>query len=82
MDINPSNDQTEILTNIDVLEFAMQDLDLYLDLNPNDSKVIELYNYYLKQNKEYFQVYQEKYDSILLDSDALKGNRWSWINSP
>lgn len=82
IDINPSNEQAEILTNIDSLEFAMQDLNLYLDLNPNDSKMIELYNYYLKQYKDFMNVYQNKFGPIVLECDALKGNRWDWINSP
>jgi spore coat protein JB len=60
----------------------MQDLNLYLDLNPNDSKMIELYNYYLKQYKDFMNVYQNKYGPIVLECDALKGNRWDWINSP
>lgn len=82
IEIKPSNEQAEILTNIDALEFAMQDLNLYLDMNPNDSKMIELYNYYLKQNKDFLSIYQNKYGPILLDSESIKGGRWDWINSP
>lgn len=82
IEISPGNEQAKILTDIDSLDFAMQDLNLYLDLNPGDGKSIELYNYYLNQYREVMTVYQEKFGPITLDSEALRANRWEWINSP
>lgn len=43
LDITPLNEQADMLTYIDSLCFALIDLNLYLDLYPNDSKIIELF---------------------------------------
>ncbi|HPF82934.1 MAG TPA: spore coat protein CotJB, partial [Bacilli bacterium] len=82
VEIVPKNEQAEILTTIDALGFAMGDLNLYLDIYSNDSKAIELYNYYKNSLNEYMKKYEEKYGPLTLDGDALTQTPWSWIKSP
>ena len=43
-EIKPMNDQAKMLTKLDSLGFAMVDLNLYLDVYPNDKEKINLYN--------------------------------------
>ena len=82
IEVNPKNEQAEILTYIDALCFALQDLNLYLDIYPEDKKAMELYKYYLKQNNEYLNVYQEKYGPITTCYENINTNYWDWIKSP
>lgn len=80
--IQPMNEQAEMLTNIDALDFATIDLDLYLDVNPNDKKAIELFNQYRKQKEELLKQYENQYGPIILSSDALNTYPWAWENRP
>lgn len=82
ININPNNKQAELLTTIDSLNFAMIDLDLYLDIYPDDEKALELYNFYRNSYNEYMETYQKEYGPITLDSDSLNKNYWTWILSP
>jgi len=80
--IKPINEQAEMLTTIDSLGFATIDLNLYLDVNPDDKKAIDLFNQYRKQKEELMKKYQEKYGPIELSSDSLNNYPWMWDNRP
>lgn len=81
-EIKPMNEQAKMLTNIDSLGFAMIDLNLYLDVNPNDQKAINLYNQYRNQKEELLKTYEKKYGPLLLSSDALEKTPWAWDDKP
>lgn len=80
--INPMNEQAEMLTNIDSLCFATIDLNLYLDVYPNDNEAIKLFNQYRVKKDELMRIYQEKYGPLELNSDALNNTPWMWDNRP
>lgn len=81
-DIKPLNDQAELLTIIDSLCFSMTDLNLYLDVYPNDRNAIELYNKYRIEKEELTKKYESQYGPITLNSDSLNSYPWSWNNIP
>lgn len=81
-EIGPMNEQAEMLTNIDALEFAIIDLNLYLDIYSNDRNVIDLFNKYRVQKNELQKVYENKYGPLELNSDALNNYPWAWDNKP
>lgn len=80
--IKPMNEQAEILTDIDSLGFAMTDLNLYLDIYPDDQNAINLYNQYRSQKDEIIKIYESKYGPIALNSEALNAIPWAWDNKP
>lgn len=80
--INPMNEQAEMLTNIDSLGFATIDLDLYLDINPNDQNAIGLFNQYRKEKEKLIKNYELKYGPLLLNSEALNSIPWMWNDRP
>lgn len=82
LEIEPMNEQAELLTYIDALCFATIDLGLYLDLYPEDKKVIELFNNFREQKKLYEKEYESKFGPLFLSSDALNTYPWAWNNSP
>ncbi len=81
-DIKPMNEQAELLTYIDSLSFACIDLNLYLDVNPNDRTAIDLFNQYRSQKKDLMEEYQRKFGPLLLSSDSLNTYPWSWDDRP
>lgn len=81
-DIKPMNEQAELLTYIDSLSFACIDLNLYLDVNPDDRNAIELFNQYRTQKKDLMEEYQRKFGPLLLSSDSLNTYPWAWDDRP
>lgn len=82
LDIEPMNEQAELLTYIDALCFACLDLNLYLDLYPDDKSAIELFNRYREEKKNLEKEYESKYGPLFISSDALNTFPWAWDNSP
>lgn len=82
LEITPMNEQAELLTYVDALTFAMIDLNLYLDVYPNDREALELFNQYRMQADEYTKKYENKYGPLELTSNSLNTFPWVWDNAP
>lgn len=82
LEITPMNEQAELLTYVDALTFAMIDLNLYLDVYPNDREALELFNQYRMQVDEYTKKYESKYGPLELTSNSLNTFPWAWDNAP
>ena len=82
LEIIPLNEQADLLTYIDALCFTLIDLNLYLDIYPNDNKMINLYNNYLKEKEEMVNEYDRKFGALTLDSKSLNKTPWSWSDNP
>jgi spore coat protein JB len=80
--INPMNEQADMLTYIDELTFACNDLNQYLDIHPKNENAIKLYNKYREENNKIINEYEKKYGPILLNSNSLSNNPWNWIDMP
>ena len=81
-ELKATNKKEELLFNILKYKFAMIELNLYLDINPMDTNMIELYNNYLAEEKKLCDEYEKKYGLLTLDSKYLARNKWNWIESP
>lgn len=81
-EIQPLNEQAQMLTTIDALTFATVDLNLYLDINPNDQKAIDLFNQYRVQQEQVLKSYESKFGPLTLGSDSLATYPWVWDDRP
>jgi spore coat protein JB len=79
-DVEPLNEQAELLTYLDAYSFAAHDLNLYLDNNPNDRQIIELFKSYTNEANKIQKQYEEKYGPLFIDNSITYP--WSWNNSP
>lgn len=79
-DYKPINEKEELMYNIQKYCFASHEMNLYLDLYPNDLQAIGLYNQYKEQENKYLKDYEDKYGFITLNIN--NNNNWQWINSP
>ncbi|MEG2251056.1 MAG: spore coat protein CotJB [Bacilli bacterium] len=80
--IVPQNEQAEMLTTIDSLEFAMNDIGLYLDIYPDNKEALEKFNKYRYDLNQYSYEYQKKFGPICINNDALNKYPYAWIKSP
>ena len=81
-ELTANNKQEELLLEIMVLSFAINDLNLYLDIYPNDREALELFNQYRMQADEYTKKYESKYGPLELTSNSLNTFPWAWDNAP
>ncbi len=81
-DINAKNERDALLYQIMQYKFNLVDLNLYLDINPNDRNAINLYNNYLNMINKMCDKYESMYGPLTLDNDNLINNTWIWNNGP
>lgn len=81
-DIEPMNEQAQMLTYVDALTFAAHDLNLYLDNFPDDKQMIELYNQYRVEADRAIKQYESSYGPLFVNSEATAKYPWTWNNSP
>lgn len=81
-EITPMNEQVELLTYVDMYNFAMTDLNLYLDVHPDDKEALQLFNEYRNMAVEATKNYENKYGPLLLTSNTLNTFPWAWDKEP
>ena len=80
-ELRPRNEQEKMLYNIQAICFAAHDLNLYLDMNPNDQSMITLFNDYLRKEEELIKEYESKYGPMTIKEDSMNewvNNKWPW----
>ena len=80
--LKASNNREELLLNILKHNFALVELDLYLDLNPRDMNMLNLYNKYLDGKKKLVNEFEKNYGPLTLEGVNMSDNDWNWINAP
>lgn len=80
-ELKASSEREDLLLQIDEQRFAMIEMNLYLDLYPNDKSALSKFNTYLKKEKELVAVYESKYGPLTIGSPT-QTNNWLWDNSP
>lgn len=79
--LNPTNKREELLFNVLMYNFILTELNLYLDIYPQDKNMINLYNQYLEEKKKACFEYTKFFGPLTLD-DPSNNNNWSWLSSP
>ena len=79
--IIPQNKKEELLLDIMELSFAINDLNLYLDLNPYDNKMVELFNNLVEKSCQKEMEYVKNYGSLeVIDNNS--SDSFKWIKNP
>lgn len=81
--MNGTNEKERLMLNIQTHDFVLKDINLYLDVNPNDNCMIRKYNEYLSRRNELVNEYENKYGPIVLtmSNRSLEKTPWSWIET-
>ncbi len=78
--ISPSNKREQLLWEIMKYDFAINDLNLSLDLHPNDEKLLSLFKEYVKKACEKELEYVKLYGPLQINE--VDGANFNWINDP
>lgn len=78
--LSPCSEKDAYLLKIMALSFAVNDLNLYLDLHPDDRFVFEKFKKYGEELKNLSKEYAKVYGPLELTQ--TKGNKYDWLDSP
>ncbi|MBE6157996.1 MAG: spore coat protein CotJB [Firmicutes bacterium] len=74
----PKNEREKLLLELSQISFAAHELKLYLDLNPNDSSMLTLFNDYTKKANALRNEYESKYGILESNSDNNNETPFAW----
>jgi len=81
-EIKPMNEQADMLIYLDSLSFAAHELNLYLDIYPNDKEMIQKFENLRNESSKIRKEYEKKYGPLFVNSKANNAYPWAWNNSP
>ena len=82
MMINPRNEKEQYLLDLNQVQFAMHDINLYLDNHPSDTSMLNEFNKNRETYKEILKNYENKYGPLEICSNNLNKIPWEWNNEP
>ncbi len=78
--LNPTNEKEKLLYKVMALSFAINDLNLYLDLHPDNKAMFDIFKKYIEEHKKLSKEYQKNYGPLKVTSTT--GDKYNWIDSP
>ena len=74
----PLTEKEARLFNVMQYSFAINDLNLYLDLHPDDQKTFHLFKKYIEEEKKAKDEYEKNYGPIVLNDTTSA--RYEWVS--
>lgn len=76
----PETEREKLLFKLMAYCFALNDLNLYLDLNPEDKMAFDLFKNYAKEKMEIEKKYTDTYGPVSITE--IQGNSFTWLKNP
>ena len=81
MNLTPRDEQEKLLYNLLTISFAAHELNLYLDLHPEDQSMLTLFNDYKNQKDRLTKEYEEKYGPLTVCTMNQSDSAFNWTNT-
>ncbi len=78
--LKPENEQENMLIKLMAYSFIINDLNLYLDLHPEDTSTFEKFKKYAKELSDIQLEYTQKYGPIVITE--TQGANFNWLKNP
>lgn len=73
----------DLLHEINVASFAVDDVQLFLDTHPCDQNAMAYFQEYSKRRNQALREYAKYYGPLTIDTTTVScTDRWNWINEP
>ena len=79
--LNPKSEQERMLYELDSISFAAHELNLYLDMHPEDQSMVTLFNDYRRKLEELTKNYESMYGPLTVNSNEMENKTFSWVNT-
>ncbi len=76
-----NNKKDELLYKIQIYNFAIRDLSLYLDLHSDDREKVKLFIQYNNELNELKKSFNGLYSPLCIN-EVNNENKWTWIDNP
>ncbi len=77
--LTPRSEQEEALLNLNQIQFAMHELNLYLDNFPNDTNMMNQFAMFRNTYNRLLSDYENKYGAITINSPTLNTVPFGWV---
>lgn len=75
------SERQRLLKRLQVCEFTLDDVRLYLDSHPCDRAALEYYKKHLEMRNKAYQDYIEKFGPLMAN-DCINTEKWTWVEVP
>lgn len=73
----------EMMNQIYLSSFMVDDIKLYLDTHPDDTEALEAFREYSRMRNQTLNEYAKLYGPLTVDlASASCADRWNWVNEP
>lgn len=79
--LKANNEKEQLLLELSRVAFAAHELNLYLDLYPNDESMLALFNDYRQEANSLLEQYESKYGPLNVSSDNMEKSPFAWENT-
>ena len=76
----PKTEKEKLLYRLMALSFAINDLNLYLDLHPDNKEMFDLFKKYITEKKELSMEYNKIYGPLTITKTT--GSKYNWLDAP
>ena len=80
--LRATNEKEQMFLNMSAASFAAHDLNLYLDLHPQDGNALNMFNQYREQANKFLMDYERSYRPVTISSDTLTESPFMWEVQP
>jgi hypothetical protein len=80
--IKTTNKRQSLMKELQIYEFIVHEIHLYLDTHPNDQKMLYLFHHYNKEAKKAREVYEFEFGSLTVSELEQANGSWSWVDTP
>lgn len=77
--LSPKSEQEEALLNLNQMQFAMHDLNLFLDVFPNNNNMMNQFVAFRNSYNRLLEEYESKYGAININSQYLNNTPFGWV---
>ena len=77
--LSGNNEQEKMFLELSRVGFAKHEINLYLDLHPEDTSMITLFNDYRERERVLTKEYEERFGPITTNSDVLNQTPFMWV---
>ena len=75
------NERNMLLSRIKKYDFALKELNLYLDTHPNCRRALAMFNEYKKLRNDAVSEFTQKFGPLTPEENA-DSQHWNWIDDP
>lgn len=77
------NDKNRLIRQIHSLDFSIKEMELYLDVHPNNQRALNLLRDLRRKRTALVAVYEQRFGNYIVTTDDVPiEEHWHWIHSP